>query len=91
MAVNCQALSVVPAWRAIRRQIKVAAEPVMSRSGPMAVAMNPGKPVRTGRLPAVHQNALAYRALGTAMMRRSGTGNSARNSASSRSQARAAR
>jgi hypothetical protein len=38
MAVNCQALGVAPASRAIRRQIKVATEPVMSRSGPMAVA-----------------------------------------------------
>ena len=38
VAVNCQALSVASASRAIRRQIKVATEPVMSRSGPMAAA-----------------------------------------------------
>ena len=37
MAVNCQALRMVPASRAIRRQIKVATEPVSSRPGPMAV------------------------------------------------------
>ena len=38
MAENCQALSVVPPSRAIRREIKVATEPVMSRLGPMVVA-----------------------------------------------------
>lgn len=37
MAVKRQALRTVPASRAIRRQIKVATEPVSSRPGPMAV------------------------------------------------------
>jgi hypothetical protein len=36
-AVSCQPLRTVPASRAIRRQIKVATEPVSSRPGPMAV------------------------------------------------------
>jgi hypothetical protein len=38
MALNCQAVSVAPPWRAMRRVIRVATEPVMSRFGPMVVA-----------------------------------------------------
>ena len=48
MAENCKARSFAPTSRAIRRQIKVATEPVMSRPGPMAVAKmaahSPGHP-----------------------------------------------